>query len=179
MKKMSIKNETSFMTCATLALLHLCLLMGMMAVVSGCSDPREAESVECVEDSDCQINGACIQGRCDCAQGFADCDGEDDNGCEFEGVCECTVGETRTCYGGPDGTQGVGVCRSGTQVCNVGGWSSCTGQVTPTPEPCEANEIDEDCNGVLDNDTDEDGDGYSLCDGDCCDSVLQNCAEEV
>ncbi|HEX4936851.1 MAG TPA: putative metal-binding motif-containing protein, partial [Gemmatimonadaceae bacterium] len=46
-----------------------------------------------------------------------DCDGSID-----EGV-------TRSCYSGPAGTDGVGVCRAGTQVCTAGTWSACGGDL--------------------------------------------------
>jgi hypothetical protein len=75
-----------------------------------------------------------------------DCDGMVDNG------CVCRMGDTRSCYGGPPGTSGVGACRAGTQSCVVAGgqasWGPCTGQVLPTTESC--NDVDDDCNGRVD-----------------------------
>ena len=153
------------------------IFLALLTAVA-CSDPRDNRGSDCTVDVDCGINGACNQGECGCALGWDDCDGEADNGCEFEGVCACHVGETRSCYSGPSSTEGVGICTAGTQSCGVDGWSPCNGQVTPTAEDCEANQIDEDCDGVLDNETDMDGDGYSICDGDCCDSDLQHCADQ-
>jgi hypothetical protein len=74
------------------------------------------------------------------------CNGIDDN-------CNGTVDEgvTRSCYTGPSGTAGVGICRAGTQTCVVGGtgtWGACTGQVLPATETC--NGVDDNCNGVVD-----------------------------
>lgn len=62
-----------------------------------------------------------------------DCDGSTD-----EGV-------TNTCYTGASGTQGVGICRSGTITC---GGSTCAGQVLPGTEQC--NLLDDNCNGSTD-----------------------------
>lgn len=40
-----------------------------------------------------------------------------------------------------------------------------------------ANGLDDDCNGVSDDTLDVDGDGWTRCDGDCCDSVADGCAD--
>jgi hypothetical protein len=78
-----------------------------------------------------------------------DCDGKSDEGC----VCE--PGETRPCYGGSSATRGVGACMDGALSClaegDEGAWSdACEGQVTPDAELC-GNDVDEDCDGNLDN----------------------------
>jgi Putative metal-binding motif len=49
------------------------------------------------------------------------------------------------------------------------------GQVLPKFEIC-ANNVDEDCNGTADDAGDADGDGWPMCNGDCCDSVSQGCS---
>ena len=63
----------------------------------------------------------------------------------------CEVGQTRACYVGPAGTEGVGACHAGTQTCAAGGlaWSGCQGQMMPQPESC-ASPADEDCDGQAD-----------------------------
>ena len=66
-----------------------------------------------------------------------DCDGMVD-----EGV-------TQSCYAGPAGTSGVGICRPGTQTCAAGVFGACTGQVLPAAEVCD--NVDNDCNGTVDN----------------------------
>jgi hypothetical protein len=72
------------------------------------------------------------------------CNNVDDN-------CNGTRDEslTRTCYNGPVGTSGVGICRSGTQTCTAGSWgSTCPGEIVPATETCNA--IDDNCNGTAD-----------------------------
>lgn len=56
--------------------------------------------------------------------------------CGNSGIC--THGEQRSCYGGPSGTDGVGVCKGGTQTCNEGTWGACVGEVLPAPDDCAA-----------------------------------------
>ncbi len=90
---------------------------------------------------------------------------------ELLGVCGpgCVPFETRECYSGPFGTDGVGACRGGTNVCGTQGkWNvTCDDEVVPREEIC-GNDLDDDCDGNHD-DTDADGDGFGACSGDCCD----------
>ena len=60
------------------------------------------------------------------------------------GVCE--PGQMQSCYTGPDGTEGVGECKAGTETCQEdgAGWGACQDPTTPKPETCEF-ETDEDC----------------------------------
>lgn len=61
----------------------------------------------------------------------------------------CEPGSARACYSGPTGTDGVGMCKGGTQVCNAdgSGYGECSGEVAPRPEDC-ATADDEDCDGT-------------------------------
>lgn len=87
----------------------------------------------------------------------------------------CTPGETQSCYTGAAGTEGVGPCRGGTQTCEPSGyWGPCIGEVVPVGEVCN-NGIDDNCNGMVDEDQDADGDGFTTCGGDCCDSQVDGC----
>lgn len=75
------------------------------------------------------------------------CNGEADEG------CSCIPGETRWCYSGPAGTQGVGICQQGVEEC-IGegmGWTECVGEVLPEEEICH-NDVDDDCDGLVDED---------------------------
>ena len=81
------------------------------------------------------------------------CNGVDDdcNGRVDDGVgCTCAPNATRSCYSGPAGTAGVGVCAAGTQRCNGAGsaWGPCEGERLPHPEAC--NRLDDDCNRAVD-----------------------------
>jgi hypothetical protein len=86
--------------------------------------------------------------------GMEMCDGVDNdcNGTVDDG-CGCTAGESRRCYGGPEGTEGRGPCRAGTQRCVVGmggrtAWGACEMQTLPGPERCDGE--DNDCDGTVD-----------------------------
>lgn len=63
---------------------------------------------------------------------------------------DCTDGESRECYGGPPGTENVGPCKTGLELCSAGRWPGiCIGDVVPRAESC--NNFDDDCDGTLDN----------------------------
>ena len=65
-----------------------------------------------------------------------------------DGGEQCVTEATRLCYTGPDGTDGVGRCRGGTQVCGSDRtWSVCTGEIVPAAMETCRNGIDDDCNG--------------------------------
>jgi hypothetical protein len=108
--------------------------------------------------------GACKAGTQTCqADGtFGACQGEvlpvpescttpvDDNcnGATNEG-CVCVPGAMVSCYGGPPGTEGVGICKAGVKACDADGlgFGACLGEVQPQLENCLAPE-DEDCSGA-------------------------------
>ncbi|HVV86968.1 MAG TPA: MopE-related protein [Kofleriaceae bacterium] len=70
--------------------------------------------------------------------------GESELGCHTV----CTPRSTASCYDGPWGTSGVGVCRAGVKTCKAdgSGWGACAGEVTPSAESC-ADNLDNDCDG--------------------------------
>ena len=85
----------------------------------------------------------------------------------------CDPGKTVDCYGGAAGTKDVGPCRGGQRTCDASGnWGSCVGEVLPGQELC-GNGLDDNCSGQVDEDVDNDGDGFSTCEGDCCDSTSE------
>jgi hypothetical protein len=60
---------------------------------------------------------------------------------------ECAAGQTKPCYTGPAGTEGVGQCKAGVIPCVNGAWgTTCTGEVKPAAEVCD-NGLDDDCDG--------------------------------
>jgi len=115
-----------------------------------------------------QDRGICKPGVqvCNAAgDGFAACEGEvlpgietcltpEDDDCdgpfneEGEG-CVCLPLTIESCYSGPAGTDGVGICDDGIRTCDGQGtsWSDCEGETTPATEDC-ASPIDENCLGV-------------------------------
>ena len=82
-----------------------------------------------------------------CADGLDnDCDGKKDS---KDLDCICTPERTAPCYTGAPSTRSVGGCQDGTRTCPSSGvWSRCKGQTLPQPEIC--NSVDDDCNGVID-----------------------------
>lgn len=119
----------------------------------------------------CQ-NGACTAGNCKGV--WKDCNKDPIDGCEQnslqDGDCLCAPGDMQACYFGSPGTENKGICKGGMQTCNPDGlsWGPCVGQVLPAFEIC-GNGIDEDCDSIIDNASDIDGDGWTSCNGDCCD----------
>ena len=77
------------------------------------------------------------------------CDGADDNcdGQVDEG-CSCTDGQKQACYSGDPTTKNVGECKAGSQTCSGGKWGTCTGELLPGVEKCNA--LDDDCDGQTD-----------------------------
>ncbi len=62
---------------------------------------------------------------------------------------ECTAGSKESCYSGPAGTEGVGVCHAGERTCNADGtWGLCVGEIPPQQENCTFM-TDEDCDGLV------------------------------
>jgi len=101
----------------------------------------------------------------------------DDNATPDASVPACTPGATQACYSGAPGTIGVGMCVGGTTTCDASGsWGPCVGEVTPKGEIC-GNMADENCNGMIDEDLDADGDGFRTCGGDCCDATTDGCGD--
>lgn len=114
-----------------------------------------------------------LSGACGATSG----DGSDAGPGSNSGTCEPAA--TMPCYSGPTGTEDVGSCTGGTMTCNATGtaWSDCSGEVTPFQEVCD-NGLDDDCNGAADDIVDVDGDGFTVCTGDCCETLAQCDAPE-
>lgn len=126
----------------------------------------------------CGPNMECSGGGCQCVAGYSDCDGNAVNGCETNtDSCTCINGETAPCYWEDPATENVGICKPGVMVCEDGEFSFCENWIGPMAE-IPFNGLDDDCDGVVDELIDEDGDSYYFGLDDCCDSTVQCGAKE-
>ncbi len=140
---------------------------GTTSELTGCACTQGAV-VECYSGPAATNGvGVCHSGQRSClggTQGYGACTGEVKPSAEVcatsldencDGVandgCPCMPGQLGSCYTGPAGTDGVGVCHAGTRTCNANGlgWGPCNGEVVPVSEVC-SNASDDDCDGVLD-----------------------------
>ncbi|PCC73063.1 Putative metal-binding motif-containing protein [Nannocystis exedens] len=156
---------------------------GLACCAEACVDPLN-DPAHCGGCEPCpalpNAEASCAMGQCGlgaCAAGFADCDNNPNNGCETQGECQCSPGATEACYSGPGGTQDVGICKGGMHTCNPEGtgWGPCDGEVLPGATDICSNGLDDDCDGQVDEDADNDGDGWTVCGGDCCDEIGPTC----
>ncbi|MDA3864494.1 MAG: MopE-related protein, partial [Deltaproteobacteria bacterium] len=136
---------------------------------SGCvEDPPGSGNYDCT--------GRCTSGTSLCSAGsWGVCQGEitpvlelcnnDDDDCDGQIDEEMS----QSCYTGPAGTQGIGVCIAGSQTCLTGSWNTCSGEVIPSVETC--NSLDDDCNGSVDDM------GSTTCGQGVCEHTVQNCMD--
>lgn len=118
---------------------------------------------------DCDDNAASVNpGAIESCNGFDDdCDGDTDE------ECPCNGSESTSCYTGPQGTDGVGLCALGTKTCNGSGeWDACRNEVTPVAEVCDDGD-DNDCDGLTDCEDDDCaaqscGGGGQICHNNAC-----------
>ncbi len=96
----------------------------------------DPSSGQCQEPADYESDETSCDGKDN------DCDGTVDEG------CSCQDGETESCYTGPSGTAGTGVCESGTRKCTNGSFGDCQSETTPSDETCDGK--DNDCDGTVD-----------------------------
>jgi hypothetical protein len=147
--------------------------------VDALADPLNCGGCDVACELLANADATCADGMCGftCQDGFDNCDGDPGNGCESEGACLCAPGEQQDCYTGLPQTQGVGECKAGTQICNAqgDGWSVCEGEILPEAVDICSNGKDDNCDGNTDEDPDADADGYTVCGGDCCDSIGPAC----
>ena len=129
-------------------------------IISVCKDEKETCNNlddDCdgrIDDNverDCGIDiGACKKGTQECILGeWGPCQGQVTSAAE---ICN---GKDDNCDGKidediPDRECGIdiGACKKGNQSCEDGGWSECRDSVGRKPETC--NEIDDDCDGEVD-----------------------------
>ena len=92
-----------------------------------------------------------------CQPKTRDCSSHLDNNCngtpddQEAASCVCKPGTTQACGSHPQ--DGIGICKAGHQTCSIGSdkttssWSGCTDSVGPGTEVCDAQMVDENCNG--------------------------------
>ena len=161
---------------------------------SDCDGETDEDYVEIV--TTCGL-GACVgTGTLSCAEGGDEvddcsvdlslatpetCDGvdEDCDGLTDEGPDGASL--VLSCYSGPEGTEGVGECQAGAQICVDSELGACLGEALPTDEVCDG--LDNDCSGATDEGfSDLDDDGEADCvdedmDGDGVPNEADNCVE--
>ncbi len=132
--------------CVLAYALRFFLLSLIVALAGGCSDEcidedGDGRGVGCDDGPDCDDKNPAIREGCDSLPPVCLEDAS------AEG-CPCLAGSSRGCYDGPEGTDGVGVCRSASKSCLSGTWGACDAAVTPRFEQC--NRVDDDCDGIAD-----------------------------
>ncbi|TAK24010.1 MAG: hypothetical protein EPO40_24925, partial [Myxococcaceae bacterium] len=127
-----------------------------------------------------RLVGRCRDGLQACATGaWGACTGQTLPAVEscnsIDDDCDGAVDEgiAQSCYTGPAGTRGVGICHDGSRSC-VGGvfGALCPGEQVPGAEVC--NGLDDDCDGAID-----EGLGTTTCGSGLCARTVNNCVGGV
>ncbi len=90
---------------------------------------------------------------------------------------QCKPGAAEPCYSGPPGTSGRGVCNQGSHTCGDSArWGSCEAEIVPHDELC--NRLDDDCDGIVDNDFERDGAICFIGTGSCKTQGVWHCSKD-
>jgi hypothetical protein len=113
------------------------------AQLGSCSDNNACTNQDTC-GTDANGNGVCLPGAAVTCNDNNVC--TDDTCAPATGCVYTNNTFSQTCYDGPTGSAGKGLCKSGTKTCSKGTAGACVGQVLPTTEVCGDN-IDQDCDG--------------------------------
>ncbi|HOG43303.1 MAG TPA: hypothetical protein PK560_04385, partial [bacterium] len=84
-------------------------------VLFSCSQSNDEESTKCESKLDCPFGQECVDGECvKPGEGGNDNETVDD----APDTTPCDPGDEIDCYEGPDGTDGIGICKIGKKKCN-------------------------------------------------------------
>jgi hypothetical protein len=121
------------------------LLLPSCAQLIGLSDYVDGQCAAGVDTKPCYTGPAGTEGKGKCTGGHYTCLADNTWGTKCDGEvlpdatddCSgriCKAGETKSCYPGPDGTEGIGICKAGVSTCAADGISfgPCDGAVVPS-----------------------------------------------
>ncbi|RLB71739.1 MAG: hypothetical protein DRH04_01090 [Deltaproteobacteria bacterium] len=97
--------------------------------------------------------------------------------CVTLAVSICQSGDFINCYTGSPETMGVAACRSGVRYCNESGtgFGECVDEVVPQVETCDG--VDNDCNGIVDDNVSDAGESCSTGLSGVCDEGVWVCGD--
>jgi hypothetical protein len=162
---------------------HLFALVCLLALAPACGPNSHDDDDNGDGDGGTDGGGDCVDIDGDGWGQGPDCSGDDcdegnparQSGCgeDCEALpadvgCPCDADQPTACFDGEASLVGVGPCTTGLEQCTGGVWGACFGQRLPLDEdPFGRNDVDDDCNGLVDDRLCGDGDD---CGGQCCET---------